>query len=244
MKISLLAGFARHGAILVAACGFTLFGCTSGGGASAELRAQPKPTSFGGRSPGATLTLPGSDGLSITLASSERAAGLAGSAVSDATASKTGSAQASARVESGGTAAARFQLGHAIENDSDQQADFDITVAFDHRLDLSSKPSRQFPDGHAELTLFATQQRTRQTVDQYAVVAQATDQGAGGGSGTASRSFSVTLGPHDVLNVFLSGAVTIECPEDRSAHCDISVNGLTIKVQRKEAPPIGAGSNG
>jgi len=224
------------------AAALALAGC-AGNGVSADLRAQPKPTSFGSAATGA-LDLPGADGFSITLASSERAAGLSGTAASDATADPGGSAVATAKVENGGTAAARFQLGHAIENSGAAQADFEIRVRFRYEQDLSSRPSRQFPDGRIELTLFATHQRTRQTLDQYVVAAQSTDEGAGGGTGSSERTFNVTLGPDDAVNVFLSGGVAIDAPDGRSAQCTLRVQGLEIEVRRREAPPVGAGANG
>ncbi|MGD8454488.1 MAG: hypothetical protein PVJ57_21955 [Phycisphaerae bacterium] len=220
-----------------------LLGSMGCGGASfgSELSAQPRPRPV--RDEATPLRLPEAEPFSITLTESSRKPGLDGTAVSDARATRTGEAEITAAVEQSGLAVGNFQLGHAFENASDRQADFDFVVRYRYDFAAAATPESAYPDAQVGLKLYARGEHGR-TLRDVTLVQHTTEGGPVDGASEDAREFTLTLGPGETVNVFLAGQVRIDIREGRSASGSLKVTDLSMEVAMRLAPAVRQGGDG
>jgi hypothetical protein len=218
-------------------CLLPVTGCT-GSRFGSELAARPKPLPIS-NADGKAMCLPDSGPFSIALPKVTHEAGLEGTADSGASAEGSGTAMATATVTQAGTAVGSFQLGHAFENDTDQQNDVDFTVRFHYAFDAAATPESGHPDADVGLKLYARDERGRLLRDQT-LLTHSTESGPAAGESDQSRQFTLTLGPGESVSVFVAGQVKIEIREGRSAHGSLKLTNLQMEVTRRPAPAVGS----
>lgn len=216
-------------------CLFVLAGCSSSQFGS-ELTARPKPQPVGKPAP-STIRLPQQRAFSIALPKVTKQAGLDGTAEGNANVDNMGSAELSAAVTNSGTAVSNFQLGHAFENDSDQQADFEFVVRCHHAFDAGATPPTPYPDAQVGLKLYARDSQGR-LVRDMTLLQYTTEAGATANESDETLRFTITVGPADSVSVFLAGQVKVEIREGRSAHGTLKLSGLTMELTSRLAPPV------
>jgi hypothetical protein len=230
LSISRAFGLARRSrlrGLLILGLLVTLGGCGAGRFGS-ELKERPKPEPVK-QAAGFTIHLPADHPFSITLPQSSREPGLGGTAKSDAVATPQGNAEAWAEVSEGGRATAMFQLGHAFVNDTGQQADFDFVVRLNYAYSASATPQTGFPDANVGLKLYA---RTNlgQLARDITFFTHGTQNGPAQGAANETSQFTLTLVPHEAVDVFVAGQAVVDIRERRSATCRISVANLSMDV--------------
>lgn len=213
----------------LAGCSNTRFG--------SQLSVQPRPQPISAAA-GTTLRLPQDKAFSIALPSANREPGLGGTAEADADATGAGTAEASAAIADSGTAAGLFQLGHSFENDTSRQADFKFTVRYHYAFEAAATPESGYPDAVVGLKLYARGQRGRLLQD-LSLIQHSTDSGSLERAGEEALHFTLTLGPDEVVTVFLAGQVKVEIREGRSAHGALKLRDVQMEVVTKPAPATG-----
>lgn len=212
-----------------------LVGC-DGGGLGSELSARPTPRSLdpdGDR----VLQLPKDEPFSIALAPTQEQPGLGGTADANAHVSKQGSADADARVSNGGSATAGFQLGHAVKNDSDRQAELSVRVRCNYETQAEATPPGPLPDAIVGLWLYARDGHNR-LLRSFDLTHHSTAEGAASSHDRKDVQFTLTLGPRESINVFLAGHVQIDARDGRSANGSIKLDGLEMNIKSELAPPV------
>lgn len=213
-----------------------LTGC-SGGEFGSELREKPKHASALSPAGGTTLHLPQDQPFYITLAESHKTPGLGGKADADAQADKKGTAEATARVDNGGSATASFQIGHSMKNDSDRMMNLHVRVVCDYESAAGAAPPGPLPDAQVGLNLYARDGRNR-LLTSMNLVKQASDAGAASSKNRKEIEFSIPLGAHEWIHIYLAGGVQIETPEGRSADGVVKLTDLEMEIQQEVAPPL------
>jgi len=211
-----------------------LAGC-QGAVVGSELSARPRPRPISA-SDGGVLRLPADEKFSIHLAPSQQEPGLDGTARASADAKPEGDAAAQAEVENGGKAAATFQLGHALANDSSRQVALQFNVKFAYEFEAASTPVNT-PGATLSLKLYARDGRNR-VLTTLPVLEHASEDGSASSSGDKQLHFSLTLGPGESASVFLAGNARIEAPYGRSARGALTLRGLTMEIETRPAPPV------
>lgn len=226
---------------LVAVAVFAVsFGC-SGADFGGELTARPQPRPVG-EAEGTTLRVPGDQPLNITLSRATREPGLNGVAQSTSAAKASGVAEAEARVDKGGTAEASFQLGHALENATQRQADFDYSITFSYEYSAESDAALPLADAAVGLRLYA-RKRNGRLLRELALVDYTTEGGPAQRRSDEQLDFTLTLGPEDAVDVYVAGRVRIEVPDDRSAVAKLRLTDFGMQVVSRPAPAIETGRN-
>lgn len=228
------------GALATTGVFMLLVGC-GGGHFGSTLSASPRPQPLH-QADGATLRLPQEAPFSIALPQSSRAAGLGGQADADAQAKSDGQAEVSARVTTSGTAEGLFQLGHALSNDTDRQADVDFRVRFTYEFETRAGPDVRQPDAAVGLKLYARDQRGR-LLREMTLVSHTTESGPTSRQSTEDLRFTLTVGPGTALDVFLAGQARVEISADRSASARLALRDLQIEVVSRPAPAVRTASH-
>jgi hypothetical protein len=216
------------GPLLLAGCVSAQFG--------RELAARPTPMVLN-RVEGMTVRLPQEQPFNITLARAAREPGLAGTAEVDAYARPEGAARASAAVENGGKSEALFQIGHALRNGTDRQADFACRVQFEYEFETQAPETPGATDAFVGLRLYARLERGRLLRD-VPLTQHAAENGAVRRSSREQVEFTLTLGPGDAVDVFVAGQARVEVPEGRSATCAVTLRGLEMEVVTRPASAV------
>jgi hypothetical protein len=212
-----------------------LSGC-GGGDVGSELTVRPTPRSLSSGER-ATLRLPQDEPFSITLAPTRESPGLGGTAEADAHVSRDGNADAVARVDEGGSALARFQLGHAVKNESDRQMDLLVRLRCEYETEAEATPPGPLPDATVGLKLYARDGHNR-LLRNIGMVDHSTEEGAASSKDRKDVEFTLTLGPRETLSVFLAGSVEIETRVGHSARGSIKLSGLEMQIETALAPPV------
>jgi hypothetical protein len=228
LQSGILVAASLSSVLLITGCG--------GGDFGSELTVRPKPHLLSG-SDGQVLRLPHDEPFSITLAPTQETPGLGGTAEADTQVSKKGNADAVARVENGGSALAQFQLGHALKNDSDRQMDLHVHLACDCQTEAEATPPGPLPDAKISLTLFARDNHNR-LLRSINLAQHSTEEGAAASKDHAQRSFTLTLGPGESVNVFVAGSARVDTQDGHSARGSIKLSGLEMEIKTELAPPV------
>jgi hypothetical protein len=228
---------------IVSACTSLLaLSACGGGGLGSELAVRPTPRALD-TSAGSTLRVPQDEPFSITLAPKQAAPGLGGTADAVTNVSKDGHADAMARVENGGTAVASFQLGHAVENDTDRLVSLHVRLQCEYETEIEATPAGPSPDAKVELTLYARDGRNR-LVRTLNLTRQATDEGAAASRDGKDVEFTLPLGARTSLNIYLAGGVAIDTPEGRAARGALKLDKLEMEITAQAAPPVEKAGDG
>lgn len=215
-------------------------GC-AGAGFGAELSKKPRPLLLN-EVTGQTVRLPQDGKFAITLAPSEKAKSLEGSADADSNVSPDGSADAHVKVAHGGNAAAGFQLGHSFQNDTQRQIDLDVRVTADYAFEASATPPGPLPDAKVTLHLYALDQRNRK-LTEFNFVEHATDKGAASSRDATDTRFTLTLGPGASVSIYLAGQVKVDAKADHSAAGSLKLSNLAMEIASRPAPDVQAASD-
>jgi hypothetical protein len=181
--------------------------------------------------------LPQEEPFSITLGPTQETPGLDGTAEADTHVSKDGKANAVASVENGGSALAGFQLGHALQNDSDRQMDLHVQVRCEFGTEADATPPGSPPDAQVGVALYARDGRNR-LLRHFDLAQHSTEEGAASSRDQKDLQFTLTLGPRESVNVFLAGSVKIDAQDGHSARGSIKLDGLEMDITTKMAPPV------
>jgi hypothetical protein len=213
----------------------SLSGCSSAD-VGAELSSRPKPVALN-VADGAVTRLPQDQKFTITLAPSSKEPGLGGSADADAHARAEGAADAMAQVANGGKASASFQLGHAFQNDSNRQIDAEMRVRFKYALSATTDPPSEVLGAAVGLKLYARNAKNLlvRTLD---LLGHSTANGPTMRSGENEFTCTLTVGPGDFMNVFLSGGVSAEAREGRSSAGSLKLTDVQLEITSKPAPAV------
>lgn len=222
---------------ILGGCGGSKFG--------SELTAEPKPRGIR-KTQSVTVSVPADEPFSIAIPRASREPGLDGTADADANANGDGTASVSAAVTHSGTAEGLFQLGHGFANQTDLQMDFDFTVRVRYDLQVSEIPELSLPDATAGLKLYARDTQGRLLRDMT-LVDNSSETGATRQEADKTVEFTLTLGPHTAINVFLAGQARVEIPADRTASPTASsilkVDHVEIELKTRPAPPVRAATD-
>jgi hypothetical protein len=216
--------------LLLAGCASAQFG--------SELSARPKARAID-KIEGAALHLPQDQPYNITLPKVTKEPRLEGTADADALAKPTGDGSASATVTNGGKAEGIFQIGHALTNATDRQADFEFRVRYNYEFEARATTELALPDASVGLRLYARSERGRLLRD-LVLVQHTTENGAAQRSAGDSLTFTLTLAPGETVDVFVAGQAKIEVPDGRSASCALKITGLQMDVTTRPAPAVPA----
>lgn len=228
----------RHMAFsCVALVAVALGGCANGQYGS-ELSVRPRPRSLN-KVERTTLQLPADQAFNITLSEQSARPGLTGTADAQATVDKQGTASAVADVRDGGAAEAGFQLGHAFTNETDRQVDVEFRVHFDYEFAAQIAPDVGTGDGAVVLRLYARSARRRLLRD-VCLVNYTTENGATKRKSSEQAEFTLTLAPHESIDVYLAGQARIEAPDTHSADGSLKLNGVRFEVVTQPAPAVQA----
>jgi hypothetical protein len=186
---------------------------------------------------GETLHLPADEPFSIAAPRTSETPALGGTAKADADVTGPDSAQAAADVHDAGTALGSFQLGHALTNDTERQADYDFTVRFRYSFEDSATPPSGYPDAAVGVNLYARDGHNR-LLREETVLTHTTEKGAGAGSSDVSRQFTLTLGPGQTVSVFVAGQVKVEIRAGRSARGALKIAEMRMDVVTRPAPEV------
>lgn len=220
-------------AILLAGCGNTRFG--------SELSARPRAHPI--RATTSTkIHLPREESFSITLPQASKQPGLDGQAEADADATGEGTAEATASVTNSGNALGLFQLGHAFENSTNRQIDFDFNVTFHYSFEANTSTESGFPDATVGLKLYARGQRGRLLRDMT-IVEYSTENGPARRQAEERINFTLTLAPGETVSVFLAGQVRVEIRAGRSASGSLKLSDLQMEVSLQPVPAVQAAKN-
>jgi hypothetical protein len=213
-----------------------LTGC-SGGQFGAELSARAKPQLLD-KPGGMSLHVPKDQTFNLVLPRASKEPGLKGEAQADATAKPSGEANVTAAVKMGGKAEGVFQLGHAIANATDLQADTDVRVKFKYSFEAEASGTRA-AGAVVGLRLYARSGRGPMLRD-IPIADYTTDNGSGRRSGEEEVGFRLTLGPGEDVTIYLAGQAHVEVPDDRSASCSLQLNAVELSVATHPAPAVQA----
>lgn len=220
---------------IIAASLLALSGCDANQ-FGAQLTARPRPSVI--RTPaGTTFRLPQDEPFALALPQETSAAGLDGTADSDAHAEPTGHASAKARVARAGAAAAIFQLGHAFANETERQLDLECTVRFRYRFVVSQEPRASLPDAAAGLRLYARERRGRM-LRELSLLDYSTVSGPASRESSESLNFTLTLSPGEVVTLFLACQAKADVPADRTAEAELQLDDLEFHVVTHAAPEV------
>lgn len=227
--------FARlTGALLT----LTLLAGCGGGKFGRDLEFRPTARAVPSNAP-QTVRLPKDAPFNLATPQSERMPALGGTATAESSAAREGSAEASAAVKDGGKARAGFLLGSALQNAGSNQTDFQFTVRTKYEYSGSSTPDHSNPNAKVSLTLFVIGPRNR-LLREDALASATTETGALTQQNSSEIRFTVTLGPDEVVTVYLAGEVLIEVDDLHSAEGKLKVTSLEIDADTKPAPPVPA----
>ena len=203
-----------------------------------ELSARPKARPID-KVEGTTLHLPQDQPFNITLPKVTKEPRLEATADADATAKPTGDGSASATVTNGGKAEGLFQIGHALSNATDRQADFDFRVRCQYEFEARATTEQNLPDAAVGLRVYARSERGRLLRD-IVLVQHTTENGAAQRGSSENLSFTLTIAPGETVDVFVAGQAPIAVPDGRSASCSIKMTGLQMDVTTRPAPAVPA----
>lgn len=215
--------------------GFGTFGCASGRVGS-ELAVKPRPHRIESSAP-VVLRVPQDEPFNIVLPSNSRRAGLDGTAESDADAHGDGRAHASVAVTGSGMAEATIQLGHAVANDTGRQADYTFSVQVEYECTAVQEPAVFLPDAQVHLRVYARLDSGR-IVRDIAIVGHTTENGPIEQHGNEQVSFTLTLGPHESVSVFVAGQARADISAERTARAALALRAVAMEVSAQPAPAV------
>ena len=155
----------------------------------------------------------------------------------EADAADSGSAAVRAAVSEGGESLGMFQLGHAFENQTEQQIDLDLGIRYHYEFEATASPDSGFPDAKIGLKLYARGPRGR-LLRELTLLEHSTEQGPAQRHADDRVNFSLTLAPGEVAQVFLAGRVAVEISQGRSASGSLALSHVQMEVATRAAPPV------
>lgn len=217
-------------------------GCSSGS-PGAQLSMRPPRAQPISRLAGHALELPKDGEFLIALAPSQRAPGLDGKAEANAQAAPGGSGDVSARVENGGTASGTVQIGHALQNDSPQQVDIDVSVGVDLKFDVQADAERRSPEASVAAALFARDERNRELAT-VALAGHSSDKGSASTADHKDVKLTVPLGPGQTAYVYVAGDVAVNTQAGRTAAGRLEIRSMQMRFEVRPAPAVKSASDG
>jgi hypothetical protein len=205
----------------------------------AKLASQPEPRGLG-TAGGDVLTFPTAEKFSIALPKATHAAGLNGAADATATVDPTtGDAEVTAEVDHTGDADGTFQMGHAIANDSNGQIDIHVKAKLRLLAAAEETPALYLPHAQVGLRLFALDDRNH-VLRSVCLLEHNTESGSMQQEADRAVEFTLTLGPHRYVNVYVAGSAQASVGEeqDARARARVRVEGLTLEVRSQAAPAV------
>lgn len=227
----------------VAACALAALvtGCSSGS-PGAQLSMRPPRSQPISRLAGKTLELPKDGAFLIALAPCQRAPGLDGKADANAQAAPDGSGDVSARVENGGTASGTVQIGHALQNDSAQQVDLEVSVGVDLKFNVQADADSRSPEASVAATLFARDERNRELAT-VALAGHSSDKGSASSADHKDVTLTVPLGPGQTAYVYVAGDVAVTTQAGRTAAGRLEIRSMQMRFDVRPAPPVKSASD-
>lgn len=213
-----------------------LLGGCAGANFGSDLSARPRPQPLP-KQDETRLQLPADRAFSITLAPSSREPGLGGKAEVHSSANSDGQAHAKATVQKGGSANAMFQIGHAFQNDTPQQADLDFKIAFDADYHIHTPHDSVRPEASVGLKLYARDGRGR-LLRNMDLIGHTSEKGNAQRSIAETLEFTLTLAPGESVDVYLAGQVRVEVTDDRSGRGELRLRNLSMQIVTRLAPKV------
>lgn len=212
---------------LLIGCGATQF--------ASELPSRPRAIPLVKAEP-RELHIPKDERFSIALAPTMENPGIGGQAEATGHAKPDGSADLTAGITNGGEAQAHFQLGHAFQNETEQQMDLDIVITFEYeyKSDALSEPGL---DANIALRLYVRDKRNRLTRNTE-LFSSNNQRGLAERRGSDRVRFTLTVGPGEFVSVFLAGETTAKGEYGRSGACSLKLSNMQMAVQTKPAPIV------
>ncbi len=237
MTLSVLFNLGGRRTATLCLCTLILAGC-GGGQFGSKLSSRPRPQPIRDTQ-ASTLRLPADHKFSIVLPKVSKAPGLDSTATADCNAQADGQALALASITGNGLVESQFQIGHAVKNATELQADLDFRVRFRREFEVTHSLESPLPDAVVGLRLYV-QDHDQRTLRDLPLIDLTTEHGAAAQSSDTDVRFTITLEPGGSLDVFLAGRAKVEIPDDRtaSASASLKLSGLEIEIQTRPAPPV------
>ncbi len=217
------------------ACAVGTLGC--GGGAATsnfDVPQERRTTLSAVHTAENTIRLPAEVAFNIHDKASEQTPGTDGAAHGESDASAAGTAHCRVRVENGGQAKARFDLGHCLENRGEAPMLVEAAFDVDYAVTLTPDPLGDVKGSYLlEAIVNDTDGRTLKRVQ---IENSAEMEGGLSASSKSTKRFSVQLEPGRVYNFYLAGRVEATSKPGTLGELRIEIRQVNLTLVRRPAP--------
>lgn len=216
--------------LLIAGCGASDFG--------GDIRVSgPQRHTLDARSPQSDqIRLPGDRVFNIHLKSSQQTPGPDGTARGDSSATPDGTARANATAENRSSASANFQLGHRLENATNQARTVSVNLEYQLRYDVrASDPPAKGTLATANLQFLILDKRQR-PVARLVVIQSTSDELVGQTETTQSHQLEIIAEPDNHYDVLLYGKVDVSADEDQQARATLAIDRVRMRLTLGPGP--------